>query len=87
MVETPVFASLSINSIFVAKGIVIFSFCKPSRGPTSTSLTRLSEIGCWVLAVAKPLCRRRGDRLQALQTAERRSVMVKMITLRLQTIR
>lgn len=39
MVVKPVFASLSTKSIFVASGTVCFSFCNPSRGPTSTMRT------------------------------------------------
>lgn len=39
MVAKPVPASLSTNSIFVARGTVCFSFCSPSRGPTSTMRT------------------------------------------------
>jgi hypothetical protein len=41
MSVSPVFDSFSINSILVVKGIVFFSFCNPSRGPTSTTLTKL----------------------------------------------
>jgi hypothetical protein len=37
----PVFANRSIKSIFIDRGIGFFSFCSPSRGPTSTILTRL----------------------------------------------
>lgn len=68
MVSSPVRASLSINSILVARGMVFFSFCKPSRGPTSTSLTLLEE----ALAVAKPRWAWNWVRLQALQTADRK---------------
>jgi hypothetical protein len=39
MVVTPVLASLRISSIFVSMGIDFFSFCSPSRGPTSTIRT------------------------------------------------
>lgn len=39
MVVKPVLASLSTSSILVANGIVFFSFCSPSRGPTSTMRT------------------------------------------------
>lgn len=39
MTLTPVLANLSISSIFVATGMAFFSFCKPSRGPTSTIRT------------------------------------------------
>lgn len=75
MVETPVLASLSISSILVASGIVFFSFCSPSRGPTSTILTLLLFEACWVLAEAKALRKGNRGRLQALQTAERSSDM------------
>lgn len=48
MVVSPVFASLSIRSILVASGMAVFSFWRPSRGPTSTILTRLSKVRvCW----------------------------------------
>ena len=53
MVDSPVFARRSISSSLVARGMAIFSFCRPSRGPTSTSLTRLSKDGRWSDAVAK----------------------------------
>jgi len=39
MVVNPVLASLSTSSILVARGTVCFSFCSPSRGPTSTMRT------------------------------------------------
>jgi hypothetical protein len=39
IVVSPVFASLSTSSIFVANDIVCLSFCSPSRGPTSTMRT------------------------------------------------
>jgi hypothetical protein len=60
----PDFASRSINSILVVRGIVFFSFCRPSRGPTSTILIRESrEFGsferlrCGSTAVARPRSR------------------------------
>jgi hypothetical protein len=56
MVVTPVLANLSISSIFVSSAIVFFSFWSPSRGPTSTILTRLSKVCCAAdgsVAVAK----------------------------------
>jgi hypothetical protein len=74
MVDTPVRANRSINSIFVASGIAFFSFWRPSRGPTSTSLTRLSDDV--VLAVANPLCQRNWGRRQALQMLDRARFMV-----------
>lgn len=79
MVETPVRASLSISSILVARGIVFFSFCRPSRGPTSTSLTRLSyEVPA--LAVAKPLCHRScPERRHTRQMLDRKRLMVKVV--------
>lgn len=39
MVVTPVLASRSINSSLVCIGIDFFSFCSPSRAPTSTMRT------------------------------------------------
>jgi hypothetical protein len=39
MYSSPLCASLSTSSIFVATGIDCFSFCKPSLGPTSTMRT------------------------------------------------
>ena len=39
MVSTPVPASLLTSSILVAAGILVFSFCSPSLGPTSIILT------------------------------------------------
>jgi hypothetical protein len=45
IVVTPVAASFSINWIFVSNGTIFFSFCSPSRGPTSTILMRLSNAG------------------------------------------
>ncbi len=54
MVVTPVLASRSMRSILVANGMVFLSFCSPSRGPTSTILTRLEKEGAGVSeAVAK----------------------------------
>lgn len=39
MSRTPVCASLRMSSILVFSGIDVFSFCSPSRGPTSTIRT------------------------------------------------
>lgn len=39
MVCIPVLASRCISSNFVARGTVVFSFCRPSRGPTSIMFT------------------------------------------------
>ena len=39
---SPVMDSLLMNSILVAVGTSCFSFCNPSRGPTSTILTEFS---------------------------------------------
>jgi len=84
----PVFANLSINSIFVVKGIVFFSFCNPSRGPTSMSLTRSPAIwrGCpWEVlrvgstAVASPRsCRTRRLKLLRRRRGRRNDIVVVM---------
>jgi hypothetical protein len=39
----PAAESRSISSTLTAVAIETFSFCSPSRGPTSTSLTRLGS--------------------------------------------
>ena len=39
IVLKPVFANRCTNSIFVSAGMLVFSFCRPSRGPTSIILT------------------------------------------------
>jgi len=46
-----------MSSILVSRGIALFSFCNPSRGPTSTILTWSAAYG---LEVLKPRtsCRR-----------------------------
>src|SRR5690625_4651300 len=44
MVFRPVRESRLINSILVAGGTMARSFCKPSRGPTSTMRTKLSLV-------------------------------------------
>lgn len=36
--------SLLMNSIFVEAGTIVFSFCNPSRGPTSTILIDVLRI-------------------------------------------
>lgn len=36
MILRPLFASLLTSSIFVSADMLVFSFCSPSRGPTST---------------------------------------------------
>src|SRR5690625_5247062 len=40
----PVSASLSISPIFIFVGMVYGSFCSPSRGPTSTMVTRSAMV-------------------------------------------
>lgn len=77
MLVNPVLANRSINSILVASEMVFFSFCSPSRAPTSTILTRLSDDVCARLAVANPLCTYSGaERLHARQMDERSRDMV-----------
>jgi len=49
MCVTPVFANRLTSSIFVCNGIDFFSFCKPSRGPTSTMRAWSAECGLDVL--------------------------------------
>lgn len=39
MVWSPVLASRRTSSILVSTEMLLFSFCKPSRGPTSTMRT------------------------------------------------
>lgn len=39
MLRTPVRDNRLMSSIFVLSGIDLFSFCSPSRGPTSTMRT------------------------------------------------
>ena len=39
MSRTPVLDNLLISSSFVRSGIDVFSFCRPSLGPTSTTRT------------------------------------------------
>jgi len=56
MVRTPVFASLSTSSIFVANEIDAFSFWRPSLGPTSTIRTKSELLPAGVL-----YARRRAD--------------------------
>jgi hypothetical protein len=50
--RTPVLARRSINSHFVWVVMVFSSFCNPSRGPTSTTLTSLAVFRCSVAGVA-----------------------------------
>jgi hypothetical protein len=51
IVLNPVDDSFSIKLIFVSNGTGVFSFCNPSRGPTSTIFTAS------VIAVEKDLHR------------------------------
>jgi hypothetical protein len=45
MEVSPAAARRAIKSILVAVGTIAFSFCSPSRGPTSTMRTRLGMPG------------------------------------------
>lgn len=45
MCVTPVLASRLMSSILVCRGIDFFSFCSPSRGPTSTMRAWSAERG------------------------------------------
>lgn len=77
MLVNPVLANRSISSILVASEMIFFSFCSPSRAPTSTILTRLSDDVCARPAVANPLCTYSGaERLHARQMDERSRDMV-----------
>jgi hypothetical protein len=42
--DNPLAESLLMNSTFVAVGMVPGSFCRPSRGPTSTIVTLLGKL-------------------------------------------
>src|SRR5207244_7348565 len=50
----PASASICINCIFCAVGMRAFSFCKPSRGPTSTIRTEDGRVES-VRNILKPL--------------------------------
>jgi hypothetical protein len=47
MVCKPASPRRSISSILTAVEMVCFSFCKPSRGPTSTMRTLLGRVMLW----------------------------------------
>lgn len=49
MALSPVCDNLLINSILTEVGTTDFSFCRPSRGPTSTILTLEGNAGCMEL--------------------------------------
>ena len=53
MCVTPVLASRLTSSILVCSGIDFFSFCKPSRGPTSTMRAWSAERGLDVLKLLR----------------------------------
>ena len=42
---TPASASVSISATFTSVGTIAFSFCSPSRGPTSTMRTAFGSFG------------------------------------------
>lgn len=48
MVFNPVCANLLTSSILVATGMLCFSFCSPSRGPTSTIRTKSDDAVAYV---------------------------------------
>src|ERR1700759_5239655 len=71
IVRRPVFASLSMRLFLVSSEIVFFSFCNPSRGPTST---------IWTLSLATVVANLRSPprpdwnlEKRASRTAERES--------------
>jgi hypothetical protein len=68
MYLSPVCANLSTSSILVATGMVFFSFCNPSLGPTSTIETLSARLD----AEAAKVLRWHGWR--AARRAERRQV-------------
>lgn len=66
IVFSPVCARRSTNSILVATGMLCFSFCNPSLGPTSTMRTKSGRLDA---AVAK---QRGRDGWRAARRADRR---------------
>src|SRR5690348_4973427 len=56
MVSSPHAESRSINSILTGVGITVFSFCKPSRAPTSTMRTWLGNMRGPVQAIDAVQC-------------------------------
>ena len=52
--DNPEVANLFMSSIFTGVGTVFFSFCSPSRGPTSTIFTHLGR-PCIILFAASIL--------------------------------
>ena len=53
MCVTPVLASRLMSSILVCSGMDFFSFCRPSRGPTSTMRAWSAPYGFDVLKLLK----------------------------------
>ena len=45
----PAAVSRLINSTLTSTGIISFSFCSPSRGPTSTILTCAGKLGALLI--------------------------------------
>ena len=68
MVCTPVCANRRMSSSFVSSGIVLFSFCRPSRGPTSTILTWSAAVLLDVLKLLQSCLRRTGETRGTMST-------------------
>lgn len=77
MVFKPVRANLSTSSILVATGMLCFSFCNPSLGPTSTMRTKSARLDA---AVAKV---RLEHGCRAARRAERKQMNFEDISKRL----
>src|SRR6476661_7353948 len=69
MLGKPAAVSLSTSAILTAAGMVSFSFCKPSRGPTSTILTFFGKAGS-AISVSFRRVDHAGDRLAAFQPGD-----------------
>jgi hypothetical protein len=55
MLRKPASVSRSTSSTLTSTGIVCFSFCSPSRGPTSTRVTLLGRAAMAISAI-QPRC-------------------------------
>src|SRR5438132_11005119 len=64
----PASCSMCTSWIFTSAGTICFSFCRPSRGPTSTNLTLLGSFMC---SVSSFPVNHAGDGFSALELADR----------------
>src|SRR5471032_2985538 len=70
MLAKPALDKRFTSSILISAGTFSFSFCRPSRGPTSTILTCLGRLACVFMSISSVAVDDAGDLFAVFHLAD-----------------